>query len=67
MNPQTQPISFVPVQKYEYKGNFYFKVDNAQMQIGQKWITCMVYTNEDKSEMYVREFNDFLEKFKLIK
>jgi hypothetical protein len=48
---------------YEYKGGRYIIINIGNMKIGQLWISCVIYKPTDLDEYFVREHDDFFEKF----
>lgn len=51
--------------RHEKTGRIYTLIDNAHMKDGDKWVECVIYENEVGS-VFVREKNDFNNKFKNI-
>lgn len=50
--------------EYTYKEQKYSLLYQGKMKIGQVWLPCVVYQAHKDNEIYVRELNDFVEKFK---
>lgn len=67
-----KPIGISGMFTHKIKGGKYKIVALGKMQIGQKWIDCFIYqklndeTNKPTREYYVREYNEFNQKFKSI-
>lgn len=49
---------------YTYKGEKYTYLYEGKMKIGQVWLPCIVYQAQKDNIIYVREINDFEEKFR---
>jgi len=49
---------------YSYKGNTYqVLLESSKVKIGKQWLPCIVYQSLAEGETYVREKEDFFEKF----
>lgn len=55
------PPHFVSI--WEYKGNRYIVLRMAELKFGTIWIPCVVYESIHEKKTYVREREDFREKF----
>jgi len=47
-------------------GNRYRVIQECKMKYDGKWIDAIAYVSEEDSEMYVREYNDFILNFKTL-
>lgn len=67
-----KPLGLQGVFTHKVKGGKYKVTAIGKMQIGQLWIECFIYqklsevNNKPTREYFVREYNDFNEKFKHI-
>lgn len=67
-----KPTGLQGVFTHKEVGGKYKITAMGKMQIGQKWIDCIIYQRLDVSskptrDYYVREYDDFNQKFKNIK
>ena len=51
---------------YIYKNAKYSVVSTGKMKVGNDWIDCVNYTNDDHSKDYTRTLEDFLAKFERV-
>ena len=47
-------------------GNRYIVIQECKMKYDGKWMDAIAYISEKDSEMYVREYNDFVLNFKTL-
>lgn len=47
-------------------GNRYRIIQECKMKYDGKWMDAIAYVSEEDSEMYVREYNDFMINFKTL-
>jgi len=54
--------------QWEYKGHLYETIDKcAMLRKENGWVKCVIYKRVGEDGLYVRDCNEFFEKFKEIK